>query len=92
VVSSALETSIGIAAGVALAAALPELPFACGLGTVSLLEGDLVSDGLVPVDGTLPVRRPDVDPTAMARHDAGAGAAGLIERLHGAAAYGGIEL
>jgi len=36
VVSSALETSVGIAAGVALAAALPELPYACGLATVSM--------------------------------------------------------
>ena len=41
VVSSALDTSVGMAAGVALAAALPELPFACGLGTVALLEGDV---------------------------------------------------
>ena len=38
VVSSALETSVGIAAGVALAAALPELPYACGLATVQLLD------------------------------------------------------
>jgi O-succinylbenzoate synthase len=57
VVSSAVETSVGIAAGVALAAALPELPFACGLGTVSLLDGDVTSDSLLPVDGHLPVRR-----------------------------------
>ena len=33
-----LETSVGIAAGVALAAALPELPYACGLATVQLLD------------------------------------------------------
>jgi O-succinylbenzoate synthase len=57
VVSSAVETSVGIAAGVALAAALPELPFACGLGTVSLLAGDVCDDRLIPVDGALPVRR-----------------------------------
>ena len=56
VVSSALDTSIGIAAGVALAAALPELPYACGLGTVTLLADDVVDDPLVPVDGYLPVR------------------------------------
>jgi O-succinylbenzoate synthase len=55
VVSSAIETSVGIAAGLALAAALPELPFACGLGTVPLLDGDVCSDTLVPVDGALPV-------------------------------------
>jgi o-succinylbenzoate synthase len=58
VVSSALETSVGIAAGVALAAALPSLPFACGLATVSLLEHDVVDEPLLPVDGALEVRRP----------------------------------
>ena len=56
VVSSAVETSVGIAAGVALAAALPELPFACGLGTVQLLAADVTADPLLPVDGMLPVR------------------------------------
>lgn len=56
VVSSAIETSVGIAAGVALAAALPDLPYACGLGTVSLLDGDVCDDPLVPVDGHLRVR------------------------------------
>jgi O-succinylbenzoate synthase len=61
VVSSALETSVGIAAGVALAAALPELPYACGLGTVGLLTRDVVADPLVAVDGGLPVRRPEPD-------------------------------
>lgn len=61
VVSSALETSIGIAAGVALAAALPELPYANGLATVRLLEHDVVSRPLVPVGGVLPVSRPVVD-------------------------------
>jgi o-succinylbenzoate synthase len=71
VVSSALETSVGIGAGVALAAALPELPFACGLGTAALLSRDVVDDPLVPVDGVLPVRRPEPDPAslAMARAD-----------------------
>jgi o-succinylbenzoate synthase len=65
VVSSAVETSVGLAAGVALAAALPELPYACGLGTLSLLEGDVVADPLVPVDGELAVRRPTVDEDAL---------------------------
>jgi o-succinylbenzoate synthase len=68
VVSSAVETSVGIAAGVALAAALPELPFACGLGTVSLLDGDVTTDPLLPVDGMLPVRRVEPDP-ALCRAD-----------------------
>jgi O-succinylbenzoate synthase len=61
VVSSALETSVGIAAGVALAAALPELPFACGLATVALLSADVTSTPLLPVDGVLPVTRPEPD-------------------------------
>lgn len=60
VVSSALETSVGIAAGVALAAALPSLPHACGLATVQLLTADVVSEPLLPVDGALPVGRPAV--------------------------------
>ncbi|PYF99579.1 O-succinylbenzoate synthase [Georgenia satyanarayanai] len=55
VVSSALESSVGIAAGVALAAALPELHHACGLGTVRLLERDTVPEPLVPHGGYLPV-------------------------------------
>ncbi|MCP2251098.1 O-succinylbenzoate synthase [Lentzea aerocolonigenes] len=55
VVSSALETSVGMAAGVALAAALPQLDYACGLATLSLLEGDVTSDSLAPVGGYLPV-------------------------------------
>jgi O-succinylbenzoate synthase len=57
VVSSALESSVGIAAGVALAAALPELPFACGLATVALFSADVCSTPLLPVDGVLPVTR-----------------------------------
>ncbi len=61
VVSSAVESSIGIAAGLALAAALPELPHACGLATVQLLRGDVVAESLLPVDGAIEVRRPDVD-------------------------------
>jgi O-succinylbenzoate synthase len=57
VVSSALETSIGLSAGLALAGALPDLRFACGLGTRSLLSGDVVAGtrSLVPVGGYLPV-------------------------------------
>jgi O-succinylbenzoate synthase len=67
VVSSALETSVGIAAGVALAAALPELPLACGLATVQLLTDDVVEHPLLPVDGRLPVRSPDVAAAALER-------------------------
>lgn len=66
VVSSALESSVGLAAGVALAAALPELPYACGLATAQLLTDDLVADPLLPVDGALPVRRTAPDPALVA--------------------------
>ncbi|OYO18356.1 O-succinylbenzoate synthase [Enemella dayhoffiae] len=67
VVSSALETSVGLAAGVALAAALPELPFACGLNTRALLVDDLVSDSLIAVDGEIAVRPVSVDVEALQR-------------------------
>ncbi|OMB98271.1 O-succinylbenzoate synthase [Mycobacterium sp. NS-7484] len=57
VVRSSVETTIGLAAGLALAGALPQLPFACELGTRGLLAGDLVADSrsLAAVDGYLPV-------------------------------------
>lgn len=70
VVSSAIDSSVGIAAGVALAAALPELPHACGLGTLELMAGDVVRDSLVPQDGSLAVRRPAPDPGLLQRHRA----------------------
>jgi o-succinylbenzoate synthase len=66
VVSSALETSVGIAAGVALAAALPDLPYACGLATVAMFERDVVAAPLLPMAGRLPVVRPEPDPDLLA--------------------------
>jgi o-succinylbenzoate synthase len=66
VVSSALQTSVGMAAEIALAAALPELDFACGLGTGALLAADVVADPLVPRDGWLPVLRRAPDPSERA--------------------------
>jgi O-succinylbenzoate synthase len=65
VVSSAVETGVGMAAGLALAGALPELDFACGLGTVSLLTRDVVPEPFVPVDGWLPVPTLAPAPTAF---------------------------
>jgi o-succinylbenzoate synthase len=65
VVSSALDTSVGIAAGVALAAALPSLGYACGLGTVALLAADVAVSPLVPVAGALAVRQVAVDPERL---------------------------
>lgn len=64
VVSSALESSVGISAGVALAAQLlkkNESPLPFGLGTVALLEGDVVSNPLLPVDGKIKVEKVNVD-------------------------------
>ncbi|MEO7587631.1 MAG: o-succinylbenzoate synthase [Arachnia sp.] len=67
VVSSALETSVGLRAGVALAAALPELPHACGLETGSLLLDDVAAHPLRARDGKLPVADLTVDPEALLR-------------------------
>ena len=67
VVSSAVDTSVGLAAGAALAAALPGLPYACGLATMSLLAGDVTAEPLAEDAGELPVRRPAVDAEALAR-------------------------
>ena len=65
VVSSALESSVGIAAGVALASALPELPYACGLATATMFTTDLTTDPMTPVGGSLAVRRVHPDPALL---------------------------
>ncbi|MGG5170826.1 o-succinylbenzoate synthase [Pseudarthrobacter sp. J1738] len=72
VVSSALDTSVGIRAGLALAAALPELPYACGLGTVSLMAGDVVADSLTVHDGGITIRDVDPDPALLTQFTAAA--------------------
>jgi len=66
VVSSALDTSVGLAAGAALAAALPSLPYACGLGSGRLLTADVVRVRVLPVDGCIPVGRVEADPGLLA--------------------------
>ncbi len=70
VVSSALDTSVGLSMGVTLAAALPELDFDCGLGTASLLTADVTASPLRPVAGALPVRRVSADAGLLAQHAA----------------------
>lgn len=67
VVSSALDTSVGIAQGARLAAALPELDYDCGLGTAALLAADVTRTPRIPVDGTIPVDRVEPDPDLLER-------------------------
>ena len=69
VISSALDSSIGLSMGAHLAAALPihsatepgGLAFDCGLGTGALLAGDVTREPLIPADGFIEVRRVAVD-------------------------------
>lgn len=82
VVSSALDSSVGIRAGLALAAALPQLPYACGLGTVALMGGDVASPSLVASVGGMSVRDVAADPALLARFAASAERRGWwLERL-----------
>ncbi|MGW5387754.1 o-succinylbenzoate synthase [Nocardia sp. NPDC003963] len=91
VISSALETSIGLSAQLALAGALPDLDHACGLGTVTLFDGDLVTDSLVPAHGYLPVPRsaPQPDPARLDeyRHPDPGRTAWWTERFHRVLTY-----
>ncbi|MCB0927197.1 MAG: o-succinylbenzoate synthase [Mycobacterium sp.] len=64
VISSALDSAVGIGIGVAAAAALPQLTHACGLGTGRLFVED-VADTPDPVDGFLPVNRVVPDPDRL---------------------------
>lgn len=57
VVSSALDSSVGISHGLALACAIPNLYGACGLATVALLGGDVTSDSLLASKGVIANRK-----------------------------------
>lgn len=57
VVTTMMETSVGIAVALNLAAALPELPYACGLATAAMAGADVVPVPLVAHDGHMEVRR-----------------------------------
>ncbi|WP_171013027.1 o-succinylbenzoate synthase [Microbacterium sp. 2FI] len=72
VVSSALDTSVGLAMGAALAAALPDLDYDCGLGTAALFTADVVSPPLAPHGGMLPVGRVIPDAALLDEHAASA--------------------
>ena len=69
-VSSALDTSVGLAMGAALAASVPDLEYDCGLGTASLLAADVTRAPLLPRDGAIPVHRVRPDPELLDRHAA----------------------
>jgi len=56
VVSSALESSVGIGVGASLAASLPTLKYGCGLGTVSLMAEDVTDEPLIARDGFMDLR------------------------------------
>ena len=69
VVSSALESSVGLRAGVALAACLPDLPYACGLNTAALFTRDVTAEPLVAEQGGIALREVVVDEDAPWRAD-----------------------
>ncbi|NBY50614.1 MAG: O-succinylbenzoate synthase [Actinobacteria bacterium] len=67
VVSSALESAVGISHGLALAARLPELDYACGLGTSALFNQDI---GDIPIiDGAIKVKNYPIDIAQIERHE-----------------------
>lgn len=67
VISSALESSVGISAGLALAASLAD-DITCGLGTVALLSGDVSRSPLLPMDGRIEIRDVSIDQEALAQY------------------------
>ncbi len=70
VISSALETGIGISQSLALAASFPHLEYACGLGTVSLFESDICEPALIPQNGQLEVKKAEPVPALLSKYRA----------------------
>ncbi|OII03974.1 O-succinylbenzoate synthase [Curtobacterium sp. MCBA15_007] len=70
VVSSALDTSVGLGMGAFLAAAAMTPGYAAGLGTAAMFAGDVTAEPLLPVDGRVPVRRVDVAAELVERYAA----------------------
>jgi O-succinylbenzoate synthase len=70
VVSSALDTSVGLGMGAFLAAAAMTPGYAAGLGTAAMFAGDVTADPLLPVGGRVPVRRVDVAAELVERYAA----------------------
>lgn len=75
VVSGSLDSSVGLSSAIALAAAVPQLYGACGLGTGTLFAQDLVTPTTLPINGELPVRRSSPDAQLLA------GAAGRVSQV-----------
>ena len=67
VVSSAIDTSVGIAMGAFLAASAAADGYACGLGTAAMFTGDVTAEPLLPSAGRIAVRRVDVAPDLLHR-------------------------
>jgi len=69
IVSGSMDSSIGLAAGIAAAAAIPDLAGPCGFGTGLLIRDDLVDQPTIPIDGSVHAERraPDLDALARAR-------------------------
>lgn len=70
VISSAMDTSVGLTAGIAAALALSEAPLACGLGTGALLATDVIAEPIGPVAGSLSAMTvtPTIPPTQVCAH------------------------
>ena len=79
VVSSALDSAVGISQGLTAAAALPQLGHACGLGTGGLFVED-VAETAAPVDGNLAVGRGDARPGAAAGAGRPTAASAMVDR------------
>jgi len=63
--SSAMQSSIGLAAELHFASCLPELNYDAGLGTGYLFGGDLTTDRLIPENGVLELRRPEINTSSI---------------------------
>jgi O-succinylbenzoate synthase len=70
VVSSALESSIGISQGLHLAGALPDLRYDCGLATAALLEADVTSEPLLPTNGAIEIREVEPEQELIEKYSA----------------------
>ena len=71
VVSSAIDTSVGLSMGAYLAASIPGgAAYDCGLGTAALLAADVTEEPLLPTDGQIDVRRVTPDPRSLDRYAA----------------------